>query len=288
MFWNLLSASWNSKVSSLPALSAPWKREAVSSGYSIHPQLQRKMPSPCREEMIPLVQRSGFQRLISPVDIGRWSLSQLTARKPPLPLHMGCISSACVMPFGLCNAPGTFQRLMEHVLVGLHWTSCLVYLDDIIIFSQTISDHLQKLREVLARLQKAGLKIKPNKCFLMQQRVQYLCHVVSAKGVETDPKKVSCVSKWPIPTDVKELQQFLGLASYYRRFVKNFAHKARPLYRLTEKGRRWNCTHECGEAFVTLKHALISDPILAFPDFNHDFILDTDASTVSSLRKGRR
>ena len=184
-----------------------------------------------------------------------------------------------VMPFGLCNAPGTFQRLMEHVLAGLHWTSCLVYLDDIIIFSQTISDHLQKLQEVLARLQKAGLKIKPSKCFLMQRSVHYLGHVVSAKGVETDPKKVSCVWEWPIPTDVKELQQFLGLASYYRRFVKNFAHKARPLYRLTEKGRRWNWTDECGEAFVTLKHALISAPILAFPDFNHDFILDTDAST---------
>ena len=79
-----------------------------------------------------------------------------------------------VMPFGLCNAPGTFQRLMEHVLAGLHWTSCLVYLDDIIIFSQTVSDHLQKLQEVLARLQKAGLKIKPSKCFLMQRSVHYL------------------------------------------------------------------------------------------------------------------
>ena len=168
---------------------------------------------------------------------------------------------------------------MEHVLAGLHWTTCLVYLHDIIIFSQTISDHLQKLQEVLARLQKAGLKIKPSKCFLMQKSVHYLGHVVSAKGVETGPKKVSCVWEWPIPTDVKELQQFLGLASYYRRFVKNFAHKARPLYRLTEKGRRWNWTDECGEAFLTLKHALISAPILAFPDFNHDFILDTDAST---------
>ena len=189
------------------------------------------------------------------------------------------------MPIGLCIAPGTFQQLMEQVLAGLHWTSCL---DDI--FSQTISDHLQKLREVLARLQKAGLKIKPSKCFLMQQSVHYLGHVVSAKGVETDPKKVSCVRESPIPTDVKELQQFLGLASYYRRFVMNFAHKTRPLYRLTEKGRR-STVHECGEAFVTLKHALISAPILAFPDFDHDFILDTDASTgglfsLSSLQRG--
>ena len=184
-----------------------------------------------------------------------------------------------VMPFGLCNAPGTFQRLMERVLAGLHWTSCLVYLDDIIVFSRNISDHLQKLREVLTRLQEAGLKIKPIKCFLMQRSVHYLGHVVSAEGVKTDPTKVSCVREWPVPTDAKELQQFLGLSSYYRRFVKNFAHKAKPLYRLTEKGRTWSWTPECGEAFVTLKQALVSAPILAFPNFDHDFILDTDAST---------
>ena len=184
-----------------------------------------------------------------------------------------------VMPFGLCNAPGTFQRLMERVLAGLHWTSCLVYLDDIIIFSQNIDDHLQKLREVFLRLQGAGLKIKPIKCFLMQRSVHYLGHVVSSKGVETDPKKVSCIKEWPTPKDVKELRQFLGLASYYRRFIKSFALKANPLYRLTEKGRRWEWTKECGESFTNLKQALASAPILAFPNFDNDFILDTDAST---------
>ena len=172
-----------------------------------------------------------------------------------------------VMPFGLCNAPGTFQRLMECVLAGLHWTSCLVYLDDIIVFSRNISDHLQKLREVLTRLQEAGLKIKPIKCFLMQRSVHYLGHVVSAEGVKTDPTKVSCVREWPVPTDAKELQQFLGLSSYYRRFVKNFAHKAKPLYRLTEKGRTWSWTPECGEAFVTLKQALVSAPHTCFSQF---------------------
>ena len=183
------------------------------------------------------------------------------------------------MPFGLCNAPGTFQRLMERVLAGLHWISCLVYLDDIIIFSQSIDDHLQKLREVFVRLQGAGLKIKPIKCFLLQRSVHYLGHVVSSKGVETDPKKVSCVKEWPTPKDIKELRQFLGLASYYRRFIKSFALKANPLYRLTEKGRRWEWTKECGESFTALKQTLASAPILAFPNFDNDFILDTDAST---------
>ena len=183
-----------------------------------------------------------------------------------------------VMPFGLCNAPGTFQRLMEHALAGLHWTSCLVYLDDIIIFSRNIPDHLQRLREVFVRLREAGLKVKPSKCFLMQRKVHYLGHVVSEKGVETDPNKVVCVQEWSNPTNVKELRQFLGMASYYRRFIKGFAQKASQLHKLTEKGKTWNWTQECGEAFSKLKQALVSAPILAFPNFEHDFILDTDAS----------
>ena len=95
-----------------------------------------------------------------------------------------------VMPFGLSNAPATFQRLMEHVLSGLHWSICLVYLDDIIVFGKSVEEHLDQLREVLNRLQNAGLKIKPSKCHLMQTRVRYLGHIVSSKGIETDPEKV--------------------------------------------------------------------------------------------------
>ena len=184
-----------------------------------------------------------------------------------------------VMPFGLCNAPGTFQRLMERVLAGLNWASCLVYLDDIIIFSKDVPEHLKRLREVFERLKGAGLKVKPTKCFLMRRCVHYLGHIVSAKGVETDPGKIRCIQEWPVPKNVKELRQFLGIASYYRRFVKSFAQKASPLYRLTEKGRKWSWTIECGEAFAKLKQALVSPPILAFPDFNCDFVVDTDAST---------
>ena len=97
------------------------------------------------------------------------------------------------MPFGLCNAPATFQLLMEQVQAGLHWTSCLVYLDDIIIFSRSISEHLCKLYEVFTRLKKAGLKIKPTKCHLLQKSVHYLGHVLSAQGIETDPEKIKCV-----------------------------------------------------------------------------------------------
>ena len=131
-----------------------------------------------------------------------------------------------VMPFGLYNAPTTFQRLMERVLRGLHWTTCLVYLDDIIIFSETIWKHLQCLAEVFSCLRDAKLKIKPSKCHFLRQSVHYLGHVISQRGMETDPDKVRAIANWPTPISSKGLQQFLGLASYYRRFVKGFAHIA--------------------------------------------------------------
>jgi len=183
-----------------------------------------------------------------------------------------------VMPFGLCNAPSTFQRLMELVLAGLHWNICLVYLDDIIIYSRTVKEHLEHLRQVFGRLRTAGLKLKPSKCFLLRKSVHYLGHILSEGGVETDPQKTLSVEKWSAPTSVEELRQFLGLATYYRKFVKNFAHIAAPLHRLTEKGRTWRWTGECDGAFSTLKERLTSAPILAFPDFSQQFIVDVDAS----------
>ncbi|KRZ52308.1 Retrovirus-related Pol polyprotein from transposon 17.6 [Trichinella nativa] len=183
-----------------------------------------------------------------------------------------------VMPFGLCNAPATFQRLMETVLCGLHWTTCMVYLDDIIVFSKDAAEHLEKLEEVFSRLQGAGLKIKPSKCHLFQKRVKYLGHVVSRDGVQPDPEKIKAVEQWPSPKCGKELQQFLGLASYYRRFVKGFAQIAEPLHRLTEKGKLWNWTDECDKAFLHLKARLTKQPVLTDPDFKIPFLVDTDAS----------
>ena len=108
-----------------------------------------------------------------------------------------------VMPFGLCNAPGTFQCLMEHVLRGLHWSTCLVYLDDIIIFSMAIEEHLTRLADVLTRLRQAGLKVKPSKCHLMKKSVHYSGHVVSSEGVETDPAKIQCIADWMTPSNAK-------------------------------------------------------------------------------------
>eukprot|EP00731_Ephydatia_muelleri_P008911 Em0004g1249a len=184
----------------------------------------------------------------------------------------------CVMPFGLCNAPSTFQRLMELVLAGLHWSSCLVYLDDIIIYSRTVKEHLTRLEEVLERLQAAGMKLKPKKCRLLRRKVNYLGYIVSSGGVQTDPLKVESILSWPSPTTQKELRQFLGLASYYRRFVKGFASIAAPLNHLLEKGKPWEWTKVCEHAFSSLKKMLTTSPILAYPDFEIEFTVDCDAS----------
>ena len=196
-----------------------------------------------------------------------------------------------VMPFGLCNAPATFQRLMNLVLAGIQWSKCLVYLDDIIVLGKSFEEHLQHLVLVLQRLREANLQLKPAKCVLFRDEVLYLGHVVSRQGIATDPAKTSKVSGWPTPTTVKEVQQFLGLASYYRRFVCNFATLAKPLYKLTERGRTFQWTKECAEAFAVLKNRLTTAPILCYPNYKEKFILDTDASqegigAVLSQRQG--
>jgi len=141
------------------------------------------------------------------------------------------------MPMGLKGAPATFQRLMNLVLRGLHWSSILVYLDDIIVFSKSFPEHLERLREVFERLRQAGLKLKPSKCSFACKRVEFLGHVVSDKGVHTDPRKTEKIRDWPRPQNVAELRSFLGLAGYYRRFVENYAAIAAPLTELTGKRR---------------------------------------------------
>ena len=184
------------------------------------------------------------------------------------------------MPFGLCNAPATFQRLMDLVLAGLQWYNCLVYLDDILIIGKTFDDHLHNLRLVFERLREAGLKLRPSKCAVCRKQVTYLGHIVSRDGIATDPEKTNKVECWPTPTSKKQVQQFLGLVSYYRRFIRGFATIAKPLHRLTEKTATFKWTTQCQEAFDYLKHCLVSAPILAFPNYSKPFVLDTDASDV--------
>ena len=186
------------------------------------------------------------------------------------------------IPFGLCNAPATFQRVMQAVLAGLEWRSCFVYLDDILIASRTFDEHLKHIKEVLERLRTAGLRLKPKKCLFLREEVPYLGHVISASGIKPDPSKTAEVKAFPVPCDVTAVRQFIGLASYYRRFVPGFASIAAPLRALTKKNAVFTWTPECQTAFDRLKDLLVTAPVLAFPRFGPDaeFTLETDASGV--------
>ena len=184
-----------------------------------------------------------------------------------------------VMPFGLTNAPATFQRLMECVLAGLTYEQCLIYLDDIVVFSVTFDQHLERLKMVFHHLAEAGLKLKPSKCHFAKSEIRYLGHIVSRQGIQADPDKTSAMISFPVPSDIKELRQFLGLTNYYRRFIKGYSSIAEPLHKLTRKtegGFKWNS--ECQNAFQHLKHLLVSPPILAYPQFQLPFVVASDAS----------
>ena len=185
-----------------------------------------------------------------------------------------------VLPFGLTGATATFQMLMDCVLSGLLWKSCLVYLDDVIVFSKSFDEHVNHLNEVFEVLHKSNLKIKPSKCKFFKCEVVYLGHTLSKDGVNTESAKTERISNWPTPKSLTEVRSFLGLANYYRNFVKNFSDLAYPLTRLTEKNIPFVWSDDCQRSFDSLKSTLVSTPVLAYPDFSKEFILDTDASAT--------
>ena len=190
------------------------------------------------------------------------------------------------MPFGLTNAPATFQCLMENCLGELHLSWCIIYLDDIIVFSDNPADHLQRLQGVFAKLDKAGLKLKPSKCEFFKTKITYLGHVVSSQGIELDPKKVETVKNWTVPKTVTDVRSFLGFMNHYRRFIKGYANVARPLNILVsgENANRKKAliewTDECQTAFDKLKELCTSAPVLAYADYKKPFQLQTDTSDL--------
>ena len=201
-----------------------------------------------------------------------------------------------VMAFGLCNAPATFQSMMNAMLNGLIGNSCLVYLDDVIIFGPTVQACLNNLKIVFQRLRGYGLKLKPRKCKMFQREVEYLGRIVSGNGIRADPGKTQAIQDWPLPGTVRELKSFLGFCSYYREFIPNFAGIAAPLLTMA-KGRDGNrtlmLTEEAREAFNALKEVFLSPGILGYPVEGGEFILDTDASlhsigaVLSQVQDGR-
>lgn len=182
------------------------------------------------------------------------------------------------MPFGLKNAPSTFQRVMDNILLGIQNERCLVYMDDIIVYSATIHDHLSRLTDVFKRLRNANLKIQPDKCEFLRKEVAYLGHVITKDGVKPNPSKVDSILNFPQPKNQKDIKSFLGLAGYYRRFISNFAKVSKPLTKLLQKDQPFVFDSECVKSFNDLKHALTSTPVLVYPNFNEPFLLTTDAS----------
>ena len=208
------------------------------------------------------------------------------------------------MPFGLCNAPATFQRLMQNIFREDLLQTLLVYLDDIIVFGGSMEEHLKRLENVFLKLRRHGLKIEAAKCKFFQSQVSYLGHIVSAEGVSSDRAKPEAVAKWPTPRTLKELRSFLGFASYYRRFVAGFAQIATPLHKLvaevSEGAKKKKAAiskdlweGKCQESFDALRHALTTASVLAYPDYTKPFVVETDASdkglgAVLSQKQGGR
>lgn len=183
-----------------------------------------------------------------------------------------------VMPFGTYNSSATFERLMEKALRRFTWEICLIYIDDIIIFSKTFEEHLDRLDQVFSRIADAKLKLSPKKCNLLQKQVNCLGHTVSEDGIATDEEKIKAVKDWPVPRNVKQVRSFIGLCSYYRQFMSKFAVIARSLHKLTERGLKFAWDDSCQSAFDMLKEALITSPILSNPQEEGMFVINADAS----------
>ena len=182
-----------------------------------------------------------------------------------------------VMAMGLKNASGTFQKLMELILAGLDTKSCLVYLDDVILFNKTEEEHLDTLREVLERIQAAGLKLKTQKCRFARREVTFLGHLISEEGIRPDPNKVAKVLAWPLPTSDEEMKSFLGLCGYYARFIQNYAAITKPLRDATMVDGQVKWSGTMRNAFDHLKSILASPPVLALPTCEGTFVMYTDA-----------
>lgn len=182
------------------------------------------------------------------------------------------------MPFGLTNAPATWQRLIDRVLGADLEPHVFVYLDDIIVVAEDFQQHLDILQKIFERLYAAGLTLSPEKCQFCRPELRYLGYIVDSHGLRVDPDKVKAIMNIPHPSSVSDVRSFLGMASWYRKFVPNFADITTPLTELLKKSRKWFWSEECQSAFNTLKERLVSAPILTCPNFQHPFTVQTDAS----------
>lgn len=183
------------------------------------------------------------------------------------------------MPFGLKTAPATFQRLMNEVLSDYINKICLVYLDDIIIFSSSLTEHIESLTKIFRRLKDVNLKVQLDKCEFLKREAEFLGHIVTEQGIKPNPNKIECVEKFPIPKTPRQIKQFLGLTGYYRKFIRDYSKIAKPMTKFLKKDAKVDVSdREYIDSFETLKRLLISEPILKYPDFDKTFTVSTDAS----------
>ena len=249
----------------------------------------RRLNAVTRKDVFPLpriddlLDQLGGKHIFSTLDArsGYWQIQMHEAsREKTAFVTMDGLYEFRVMPYGLCNAPATFQRLMQKTLAGLGGDRpfCSVYVDDVIVFSSTVEEHLDHLLQVFERLRKIGLKLHPQKCSFTWPEVLYLGHIISSAGISPNPEKVKAVQDFRVPTNVRAVREFLGIAGYYRRFIHNFAKIAGSLHALTRQQVPFVWTPQCQQAFERLKELLVSPPVLAYPCFSRPFVLHTDAS----------
>ena len=250
---------------------------------------RQAFPMPNIAEML---DKLGGAKYFTSIDLGnayyQVELDEESKEKTAFSTKMGqfCFNR---MPFGIAAAPGTFQELMLKVLKNMEGTA--VYLDDILIFTKSSEHHYEVLEEVLKKIKDAGLRINPEKCHILRQEVKFLGHIINGDGVQTDPSKTEAIRTFQKPKCIKNLRSFLGICNYYRRFIKGYAEKSRILEELCgKKEKKLVWTDKCENSFEGLKKALTTPPVLGFPDFKKEFILDTDASfdtigAVSSIVK---
>jgi Reverse transcriptase (RNA-dependent DNA polymerase)/RNase H-like domain found in reverse transcriptase len=185
------------------------------------------------------------------------------------------------LPFGLKISPNSFQRMMTIAFAGLVPDVAFLYIDDLVVLGCSEQHHLLNLSKIFKRLLDKNLKLNPLKCKFFQNSVVYLGHQITEKGIRPDPNKFETILKYPTPQNADDVRRFVAFCNYYRRFIKDFAAHATPLNNLLKKSSKFNWTESCQKSFNFFKNSLISPPILAYPDFNKEFHLTTDASDMA-------